>query len=114
MNQATMNQSLITKVATVIAVAVFILMVIMIANQTPPPLPPGSSFILRAQKIIQCSPNEITIMDNHFSATHLDKDASWPDCSTFHKDDVLDFYLLTGEKAHFVRDEKTTWWRKAM
>jgi hypothetical protein len=108
-----MNQALITKIATVVAVAVFILMVTMIANQTPL-LPPGSSFTLRAQKIIQCSPDEITIMDNHFSATHLDKDASWPDCSTFHKDDVLDFYLLTGEKTHFVRDEKTTWWRKAM
>jgi hypothetical protein len=102
------------KAATITAVAVFILMVIMIANQTLPSLPPGSSFTLRAQKIVQCSPDEITVMDNHFSATHLDKDSSWPDCSVFKKDDVLDFYLVVGGKTHFVRDEKTSWWRKAM
>jgi hypothetical protein len=44
----------------------------------------------------------------------LDKDATWPDCSAFQKDEVLDFYLSRGAKTKFLSSEKTVWWRKAM
>jgi hypothetical protein len=53
-------------------------------------------------------------VDNHQKATHLEKDSSWPECSVFHKDDVLDFYLSRGERTKFLSYEPTVWWRKAM
>jgi hypothetical protein len=102
------------RIAIIAAVFVFILFLTKIANQVPPPSPPGTVFSLKAQKVIQCSPDEITLVDNHMKATHLEKDASWPDCEAFHKDDTVDFYLSRGEKTHFLSYEKTIWWRKAM
>jgi hypothetical protein len=102
------------KIAIFAAVSVFILLLTKIANQIPPELPPGASFSLKAQKVIQCSTDEITLVDSHYTATHLEKDSSWPDCSSFHRDDVLDFYLSQGDRTHFLNDEKTVWWRKAM
>lgn len=102
------------KIAIVTAVAVFILLLTRIANQVPPEPPPGTTFSLKAQKVIECTPAEITLVDNHQLQTHLEKDSSWPDCSAFQKEDVLDFYLSRGEKTRFLSDEKTSWWRKAM
>jgi hypothetical protein len=102
------------KIAIVTALVVLILLLTKIANQIPPDPPPGTSFSLKAQKVIECTPTEITLLDNHQVQTHLDKDSSWPACSSFHKDDVLDFYLSRGERTHFESDEKTSWWRKAM
>lgn len=102
------------KIAIFAAVSVFILVLTKIANQPPQEPMPGASFSLKAQKVIQCSPDEITLVDNHYTATHFEKDSSWPDCSGFHKDEVLDFYLSQGKKTHFLSDEKTVWWRKAM
>lgn len=102
------------KIATYVALTVFILLLTKIANQVPPEAPPGTSFSLKAQAVIQCSLDEITLVDNHYTATHLEIDSSWPDCDSFHKDEVLDFYLSRGERTHFLSDEKTVWWRKAM
>lgn len=102
------------KIAVYVAVTVFILLLTKIANQVPPDPPSGTSFSLKAQAVIQCSPDEITLVDNHYTATHLQKDSSWPNCASFQKDEVLDFYLSRGEKTHFLNDEKTVWWRKAM
>ncbi len=102
------------KIATFVAVAMFILLLTRIANQVPQEPPQGSEFSLKAQRVIQCSSDEITLVDNHYKATHLEKDASWPDCSTFEQGEMLDFYLSQGERTHFVSDEKTAWWRKAM
>jgi hypothetical protein len=102
------------KIAIVAAVFVFILLLTKIANQMPPEPPPGTAFSLKAQQVVECSPDEITLVDNHQTETHLVKDSSWPDCSVFSKDEVLDFYLSRGEKTEFLSDEKTTWWRKAM
>lgn len=102
------------KIAIFAAVSVFILVLTKIANQPPPEPPQGATFTLKAQKVIQCSPDEVTLVDNHYTATHLEKDSSWPDCASFQKDQVLDFYLSQGNKTHFLRDEKTAWWRKAM
>jgi hypothetical protein len=94
---------------------VFILLLTEIANKIPPPPPPGTAFSLKAQQVVECSPTDITLVDNHQTETHLDKDASsWPDCSVFHKGDVLDFYLSRGAETKFLSDEPTTWWRKAM
>lgn len=102
------------KIAIFAAVFAFILLLTKIANQMPPEAASGTAFSLKAQQVVQCSPVEITLVDNHQKATHLEKDASWPDCSVFQKDDVLDFYLSRGEKTRFLSFEKTIWWRKAM
>jgi hypothetical protein len=102
------------KIAIFAAAFVFILLLTKIANQIPPEPPTGTAFSLKAQRVVQCSPTEITLVDNHMKATHLEKDESWPDCSVFQKDDVLDFYLSRGGRTKFLSFEKTVWWRKAM
>ncbi len=102
------------KIAIFTAVFAFILLLTKIANQVPPESPSGTAFSLMAQHVVQCSALEITLVDNHQKATHLEKDETWPDCSVFQRDDVLDFYLSRGEKTRFLSFERTTWWRKAM
>jgi hypothetical protein len=102
------------KIAIVATVFVFILLLTKIANQVPADPPSGTAFSLKAQQVVQCSPDEITLVDNHQKATHLEKDSTWPDCSSFQKGDVIDFYLSRGEKTRFLTEEKTVWWRKAM
>jgi hypothetical protein len=102
------------KIAIFAAVFVFILLLTKIANQVPPEPPPGTAFSLKAQKVIQCNASEITLVDPRQKSTHLEKDESWPDCSTFQKDQVLDFYLSRGDKTHFLSSEQTVWWRKAL
>lgn len=104
------------KIAIFAAAFVFILLLTKIANQVPPDPIGGAAFSLKAQKVIQCSPTEITLIDSHMTATHLEKDNTWPDCSVFQKDKdaVLDFYLSRGEKTKFLSFERTVWWRKAL
>jgi hypothetical protein len=102
----------VKKIAICVAAFLAILVLTKIANEVPPEAPAGTTFSLKAQRVIQCSPNEITLIDKHNTATPLTKDSSWPDCSVFHKDDVLDFYLSRGEQTHFLSIEKTAWWRK--
>jgi hypothetical protein len=102
------------KIALAVAVFVFILLLTKIANQVPPEPPSGTTFWLKAQHVIQCSPTEITMIDPRQMSTHLYKDNSWPDCSTYDRDSVLDFYLARGDKTHFLSSERTAWWRKAL
>jgi hypothetical protein len=102
----------VKKIAICVAAFVAILVLTKIANQVPPEAPSGTTFSLKAQHVIQCSLDEITLVDNHDRPTNLRKDSSWPDCSVFHKDDVLDFYLSRGEQTHFLSIEETAWWRK--
>jgi len=102
------------KIASIAAVCVLILFLTKLANEAPPEPMPGISFSLMAQQVVECSPTEITLVDTHETEVHLDKDGSWPECSTFHKGEFLDFYLSRGEKTRFLREEKTAWWRKAM
>lgn len=102
------------KIAILAAAFVFILLLTKIANQVPPAPPPGTAFSLKAQQVVQCSATEITLVDNHNVATHLTKDSSWPDCSSFQKNQVSDFYLSRGDKTKFLSNEQTVWWRKAM
>jgi len=102
------------KLAIFAAAFAFILLLTKIANQVPPEPPPGTAFSLKAQQVIQCSAEEITLLDTHQKSTHLEKDNSWPDCSAFQKDQVLDFYLSRGEKTRFLSSEVTVWWRKAL
>jgi hypothetical protein len=102
------------KLAIFAAAFAFILLLTKIANQVPPEPPPGTAFSLKAQQVIQCSADEITLLDTHQKSTHLEKDPSWPDCSAFQKDQVLDFYLSRGEKTRFLSSEQTVWWRKAL
>jgi len=102
------------KIAIFTASFTFILLLTKIANQAPPPSPPGTVFSLKAQHVVECSADDITLVDNHQTATHLEKDASWPECSAFQKSDVLDFYLSRGSRTRFLNDEKSAWWRRAM
>lgn len=102
------------KIAIVAAVIVLILLLTKIANQMPSEPPSGYTFWLYAQQVVECTPTEITLVDNHQAETHLEKDSSWPDCATFYKGDVLDFHLARGEKTRFLGEEKTAWWRKEM
>jgi hypothetical protein len=102
----------VKKIAICVAAFVAILVLTKIANQVPLEPPAGTTFSLKAQRVIECSIDEITLIDKHDTATNLRKDSSWPDCSVFHKDDVLDFYLSRGEKTHFLSIEETAWWRR--
>ena len=105
---------MVKNIAIVAAVFVLILLLTRIANEIPPEPSSGYTFWLYAQQVVQCSPTEITLVDNHQAESHFDKDSSWPECSTFRKDDVLDFHLSRGEKTRYLGSEKTEWWRKAM
>ena len=102
------------KIAILAAAFVLILLLTKIANQVPPAPPPGTAFSLKAQQVIQCTADEITLLDPHQKSTHLVKDESWPDCSAFQKNQVLDFYLSRGDKTRFLSIEQTVWWRKAL
>jgi hypothetical protein len=102
------------RIATFAAAFVFILLLTKIANQVPTAPPPGTAFSLKAQRVIQCNETEITLVDNHQKSTHLEKDDSWPDCSAFKRDEVMDFFLSRGEKTRFLSIETTAWWRRAM
>jgi len=102
------------KIVTFAAVFVFILFLTKIANQMPPEPAPGAAFSLKAQKVVQCSSDQITLVDVHGGQTHLEKDESWPDCSEFTAGQVLDLYLSRGEKTHFISVDASPWWRKAM
>lgn len=102
------------KIAIFAAVFAFILVLTKIANDVPPAPPPGTTFWLKGQQVVQCSPTEITLVDGHQHPTHLDKDESWPTCDAFQKDMVLDFQLSRGAKTKFLATEQTAWWRKAL
>jgi hypothetical protein len=104
----------VKKIAVFAAIGMFILLLTKIANQVPLEPLPGAAFALRAQTVIQCSADDITLIDSHSKATHLDKDSSWPDCSTFKSDEATDFYLSQGDKTHFLSEEESAWWRTAM
>jgi hypothetical protein len=104
----------IVTAAAAAAVFVFILVLTKIANDTPPEPPAGISFWIYSQHVVECTPTEITLVDTHQTETLLEKDSSWPDCSNFHKDDVLDFHLARGATTRFLGDEETAWWRKTM
>src|ERR1035438_352965 len=62
------------RIAIFAAVFVFILLLTRIANQMPPEPPSGTSFSLWAQQVVECTPQEITLVDNHQTQTHLEKD----------------------------------------
>jgi hypothetical protein len=102
------------KIAFFAAAFVFVLLLTEYVNQLPPDPMPGAAFSLKSQQVVECTPEEITLVDNHGAETHLMKDNSWPDCSAFQKGDVLDFYLSRGARTKFLSDEKTSWWRKTM
>jgi hypothetical protein len=102
------------KIITIAAVFVVILFLTKIANQMPPDPTPGQNFALKGQKVVQCSADEIVLVDVHQVQTRLDKDQSWPDCSDFTAGQVLDFYLSRGDKTHFLSVDASPWWRKAM
>ena len=105
---------MVKKIAIVAAVFVLVLFLTKIANEIPPEAPSGYSFWLYAQQVAACSATEITLVDTHQVETRFDKDASWPECSAFSKNDVLDFHLSRGEKTRFLGVEKTEWWRKTI
>jgi hypothetical protein len=102
------------RILAIAAVFLFFILLTNLANRVPADGAPGTSFSLKAQKVVACSSKEIVLVDPHQNPTVLDKDASWPECAAFQSDQVQDFYLSRGAKTHFLGFEKTAWWRKAM
>ena len=102
------------RIATIAAVFAFILLLTKIANLAGPAPMPGISFSLKAQRVVECSASDITLVDVHDVQTHLNTDSSWPACSSYQSGQVLDFYLSRGAKTHFLHSEQTAWWRKQM
>lgn len=102
------------KIAIFTIAFLVILILTKIANKVPPEPLTGVAFSLKAQQVVQCSATEITLVDMHQKATHLIHDESWPDCSIYQKEDVIDFYLSRSEKTHFLHMEKTPLWRRVM
>ena len=102
------------KILIIAAVLVTFLFLAKIATEVPPEPAAGYAFWLYAERVVECTPTEITLVNNHQTETHLEKDDSWPPCSSFQKDAVLDFYLSRGQKTRFLKVEETAWWRKAM
>jgi hypothetical protein len=100
------------KILMIAAAFLFVILLTNLANRVPADGPSGTSFSLKAQKVVACSEKEIILVDPHQKATRLDKDGSWPDCSAFHAGESADFYLSRGEKTHFLRSEESAWWRK--
>ena len=82
------------------------------ANDIPSEPEKGVAFSLKGVHVLGCSPTEIIVVDQHQTMTHLDTDDSWPDCSNYQANEVLDFYLARGEKTHFIEMEQVPWWRK--
>ena len=102
------------RIVILVAAFAFILLLTKIANRIPPDPPPGTAFSLKAQRVTQCSDEEITLVGRHNDPTHLERDESWPDCSTFHPNEYLDFYLARGGKTRYLSSERSTWWRNAL
>jgi hypothetical protein len=96
------------------AVVVVVLLVIFLtkmANNTRITDNQGATFWLEKQKVVECTADEITLEDKRGSQTHLVKDDSWPFCTVFKKDEVLNFQLSRGEKTHFLKKQPADWWR---
>jgi hypothetical protein len=102
------------RILSISAVMLFILVLSKLASNVAPSPPPGTAFALKAEHVIACSSTEVILADEHNNSTRLDIDSSWPECSTFQKNETLDFYLSRGDKTHFISDERTAWWRKIM
>lgn len=102
------------RILSISAVMLFILVLSKLASNVAPPPPPGTVFSLKAQRVIACSPTEVVLLDEHNNSVRLDIDGSWPDCASFQKNQLMDFYLSRGDKTHFISEEQTAWWRKVM
>ena len=102
------------KILIIAAVFLFIVILTDLANRVPADNATGISFSLKAQRVVACNSSEIVLVDPHQKSTRLDKDDSWPDCSSFQPNQVEDFYLSRGAKTKFEKREQTAWWRKAM
>jgi hypothetical protein len=104
----------VKKILGIVALIALVLVLSDLANTVPTAPVEGTSFALKGQRVVACSDTEIVLVDSHQTATKLDKDGSWPDCSAFQANEVVDFFLSRGEKTHFISIERTAWWRKAM
>ncbi|WP_420239128.1 hypothetical protein ACOBR2_05960 [Telmatobacter bradus] len=95
----------------ILAVVLMVLLMSKIANDPHVGQTDNHSFWLSGQRVLQCSPTEITLIDNRYAQTHLLKDEnSWPDCSTFEGNQTLDLFLSRGEHTHFIKAQKSSWW----
>ena len=101
------------KILIIAAVFLFVVLLTNMANNAKVDEPYGYSFSLKAQKVVACNASEITLSDAHNNSTRLDKDDSWPDCSTFKPDQYDDYDLTRGAKTIYKKREKTAWWRKS-
>jgi hypothetical protein len=100
----------IPMVLGIVAVVLVVWIMTKIANESHFGQDQDRSFWLEGQRVLQCTPTEITLVDKRFAQTHLTKDESWPDCSVFQTSDPLDLFLSRGEKTHFIRSQRSAWW----
>jgi len=100
----------IPKTLAVVVVVLVILLMTKIANDPRTGQEQNRSFWLEGQKVLQCTPTEITFVDRRYAQTHLQKDGSWPTCSTFESGQPMDFFLARGELTHYIRSQKSAWW----
>ena len=94
-----------------VALVLGIITLTKIADNVKMAEPPGSVFWMIKQRVVSCSMDQITLQDKQGSQTQLQKDASWPDCAEFQGGEQVDFQLSRGEKVHFVKRQKSDWWR---
>ena len=95
----------------VVAIVLLVWTLTKIANNTTVNENPGRSFWLEKVHVVQCSADEITLIDKRGTQTHLVKDQSWPDCSTFQRDQAVDLQLSRGDRTRFLKMQPTDWWR---
>jgi hypothetical protein len=95
----------------VVTVVLLVWTLTKVANNTKVSDNPGRAFWLENVHVVQCSADEITLIDKRGTETHLMKDESWPDCTVFHKEQAIDLQLSRGDKTRFVKKQPTAWWR---
>ena len=89
------------RILIVTAAFLFIVVLTNLANRVPADGGQGTSFSLKAQKVVACSSNEIVLVDPHQKATRLDKDESWPECAAFQGNQVQDFTFRGARRPTF-------------
>lgn len=104
-------QGTLPKGMAVVVVVLLVMFLTKVANNTRTTDNQGATFWLNRQKVVECTAEEITLEDQRGSQIHLIKDASWPSCTEFHREEMLDFQLSRGERTHYVKYQPSGWWR---
>jgi hypothetical protein len=72
---------------------------------------PVASFWLERQQVLNCTDEQIKLVDARGAVTDLPKGSGWPDCSEFPKGAVFDLQLTRGERSNLIKMQNSAWWR---